>query len=427
MTANKNAMAARGNEINVAAFSSLRSIRISAALFFSVIIIELIPQLLFVQTAATSLAFGVVVASVSVILINIRFAAVLKFNFYGFLISFFIYAFVLMGSAYGYFSTLFAKPLLTAVAILLPILACVLLSRRMASLSYESVENTFVLIFLLVLFLGWIEIVYGVKVYNYSSLKKPVFPFSEESHYALTIGPLACIAAINKKFLFKVFVLLSVFAQAAFFPNLTLLVFCLVLFFVFWGSRHIFLICAMAGGGIVAASFVFTVYSDSPTVEYFSSRLNISTESTNLTTLVFLQGWDEAWRSLVNTNGLGLGFQMLGTNPPGDIAERIFMLYGTDFNRADGGFLASKVIAELGVIGLVITFFFIGFLLNYVFKAKTLFGCSEHRYILFLSTFIFAYLVEFFLRGYGYFSPGLMLTLTFFLVLVAKKRELKHG
>ncbi len=425
MTDSENPMIASGANSQGVVSSLFNNIKLSGGLFLSVVIIELMPQLLFVETAATSLAFGVIAASIFVILINIQFVSALRLNTYRVLIFLFVYAFIFLGSVYGYFSTLFEKPLLTAVAMLLPIFACFLLSRRMASLSYKAVEGTFVYIFLIILFLGWVEIFYEVRLFNYSSLKKPVFPFSEESHYALTIGPLACIAAVNRTLFFKSLVLISIFAQAVLFPNLTLLIFCLVLFFVFWGSKHLFLIAVVGFLAVIAASFAYTIYSDNPTVEYFSSRLNISAESTNLTTLVFLQGWDEAWNSLINTSGLGLGFQMLGTNPPGDIADRIFMLYGAEFNRADGGFLASKVISELGVVGVLITLCFMVFLLRYIFKAKSLFVDGELQYILFLSSFIFAYSVEFFLRGYGYFSPGLMLTSIFYLTLIAKKRELK--
>lgn len=397
--------------------------KFSFPLFLSLLILLFVPHLLFVQTSASSLAFGLIVASLLVVVLNFNFVLSFRVNLNLLIVGFAFYGFILFGGLYEYTSTQITKPFFTSIAIILPFSACLLLSRRLIYSNHAAVENTFLAVFLIVFFFGWVEVIYGLRFLDYDALKKPVFPFSEESHYALAVGPLACAAAVNKSVLFKLLVLLSTLAQSVLFPNLTLLVFFVLMCFVFWGARHLFWVLILSCAVVAGASFFYFLYSDSPTVEYFSSRLIVSAESNNLTTLVFLQGWDEAWNSLVSTQGLGLGFQMLGTNPPGTIADRITMLYGSDFNRADGGFLASKIISELGVIGVLVALLFVLFVFNYILKAGGRYG--GRRDILFYTTFIFAYLVEFFLRGYGYFSPGLTLTLAFALTLYRKKWEVK--
>ncbi|MFT8211578.1 MAG: hypothetical protein ACMZI0_15200 [Symbiopectobacterium sp.] len=55
--------------------------------------------------------------------------------------------------------------------------------------------------------------------------------------------------------------------------------------------------------------------------------------------------------ALFDTYGLGLGFQMAGTNGVGEYGYKIYVLSGMDLNRFDGGFLASKIVSEFGVIG----------------------------------------------------------------------------
>lgn len=83
------------------------------------------------------------------------------------------------------------------------------------------------------------------------------------------------------------------------------------------------------------ACFIMSVnlFSDSIAFQYFSSRLNFSADSSNMTTLVFLQGIDDAYRSLMNTSGLGLGFQMAGTDQPGIYGYTIAHISGSFLNR----------------------------------------------------------------------------------------------
>ena len=86
----------------------------------------------------------------------------------------------------------------------------------------------------------------------------------------------------------------------------------------------------------------------------FLDRLDFSDETTNLSTLVYLQGWQLVEEALRATQGWAEGFQQLalqGTNT--DISRVIFLILGTDANILDGGF-AGKTAGEFGWIGMAI-------------------------------------------------------------------------
>lgn len=153
--------------------------------------------------------------------------------------------------------------------------------------------------------------------------------------------------------------------------------------------------------------------------EYFSSRLDLSADNQSATTLVYLQGVQDAVNSLSSTNGLGLGFQMLGTQPPSEYAYSIAKVMADvngELNRQDGGFLAAKLIAELGVLGIVLLILFM------ISSTKSLLRVrhikfksmnSQNTKELIFNCIIITFCIEMFIRGYGYFSSG------FFLFLIA--------
>jgi hypothetical protein len=172
--------------------------------------------------------------------------------------------------------------------------------------------------------------------------------------------------------------------------------------------------------------------------EHFLSRVDIASLS-NLSVLVWLQGWDLAFVNFLNTHGVGLGFNSLGL--PGTvfstITERIYYLYEFNSNIYDGGFLASKLIAEFGFIGLFAVFLYVYWIMYYFLKINKIYAklnmfdriksssrlCIVKKNVL-ISTLLFTFSVEVFLRGYGYFSPGVVLAVASLWYLSSNKKKL---
>jgi hypothetical protein len=158
---------------------------------------------------------------------------------------------------------------------------------------------------------------------------------------------------------------------------------------------------------------------------YFTDRLIINDNSSNITTLTYLQGWSDMVISLEYSDYLGVGFQNMGTLAPSAYGETIYALTGVYKNREDGGFLAAKIVSEFGFLGVVIILFY----LKYFFRSiKMLWqhvkavDFKQHSVLVFSNGVIVAFAVELFARGYGYFSPGFILVITSVMISATTKR-----
>ncbi len=222
----------------------------------------------------------------------------------------------------------------------------------------------------------------------------PVFPFSETSHFTLAFGPVylyRCVRARNSSQYFWIIfgVLIAVLLHSA-----TLLAFV-------GGSallcrKSLFLV-ALAGVAFIAGAATH--------LSYFTSRANISSHSSSISALVYLQGWEFIIRSLHETHALGLGFQQLGVHslsaPASDLIRA--MNNGKNLNTMDGSFLFSKLASEFGVIGLAlgVAYLFMCFRLIRRLRSHVV-----HAHDIFPACVFVGFGVDMFIRGIGYFYGG---------------------
>jgi hypothetical protein len=255
--------------------------------------------------------------------------------------------------------------------------------------------------------LAWAEMIFGTAIGNYSQLDKPVFPFPEESHFALAFGPI-CIGLLlsNLAKIFRFFILVNIFVLAVLFPSATLFSYLMLAMAIIFiqGSGMIKLLLVGLAMSSALALYMINVDSAGKFVTYYFSRI-LFWNSNNLSALVYLQGWSDAARGVYENFGFGLGFQRMGTNAPSEISNSIYALVGEYKNRMDGSFLVSKLVSELGFAGILIIFLYILFLYKfYIFVIK--FGTQKDKILYGVYA---SFLVELFVRGYGYFSPGIIL------------------
>lgn len=379
----------------------------------------LLPSFVFVSIKASSLAIGMGIAMT--IILAIHFYSVLeqKFKLSGILIFLCFSLVIFTSSAYFYLED-FKKPLLSFLPIITLIFAAYMNAQFFMRMDSDLLIKCIRGFILLLLSLGFLKLVYIPSFFGYSSLQKPVFPFSEESHYALSLGMLSVIYAFVGNIRWAIFILVSALMLAMSYPNLTLLIFCVLMVFAILArtSPLTFRLCAF----VFFPLAIFTVIMLVSNIEYFSSRLNFNSYD-NLTTLVFMQGWQLAYLNLVETGGLGLGFQMLGSEATffGNFTHILInMTQHIDYilNSADGGFLAAKMIAEFGVIGLAVVVYYIYSLQRSVFEINRLSNqkitTDEHKKKILMHGIVISFFVEMLLRGYGYFSPGVFMVLSCF-------------
>ena len=243
---------------------------------------------------------------------------------------------------------------------------------------------------------------------GYGKYKAAVFPFSEPSHLAINTSAIFFALALFSKGKKRALVILLVLVLGASFPSLIFIVLGLLMIGVFYVKNSIsFLIISI----IIISLFILIVPS-TDFFTYFIQRLSFGKSSTNLTALVYMQGWEDTIIALKESNGLGIGFQNMGILPPGNFGKIILRIAHTFKNRNDGGFLAAKIICEFGVIGiLIIGYYLLLFYRSVLFirkiTVKKSFTIDEFKpALLFSHCIVIVFFIEIFARGYGYFSPG---------------------
>jgi hypothetical protein len=136
-----------------------------------------------------------------------------------------------------------------------------------------------------------------------------------------------------------------------------------------------------------------------------------SSESENLSSLVYVQGWQDAWANLARTRGLGLGFNMMGCHPLPDVPARAVLALGgmEELNSQNGSFLFGKIVSEAGVGGLA---FYVATIWWWVRLEKRIRVAKDDAGRFAVSTqaaLIFCFVASSFIRSAGYFSGGMLL------------------
>ncbi|WP_338355673.1 hypothetical protein [uncultured Marinobacter sp.] len=392
----------------------------------------LFSQLTYVMLSLSSPAPGLVAISVGILLLFSR--ALISFRA-DLLTYFFIFACILWLLIAGVIEFFWHRQTdaVVGLAFLLVMLAAVAMVEVFRRVELASLLRGLFLSVLLFLFLGWFSQLFPSAIpVAYGALVSPVFPFSEPSHYALALGQIAVAYSFIGHPRRVLFLLLNLFLLAFFQPSLTLMVFSIMALWAFLCRSPDYRFWMVLGLLLVPLALfaLFTFNS------YFASRAP-SLETDNLTALVFLQGWALAFANFSKNLLIGLGFQNLGsgTTELNTFSEAIYSLTGGSYlNLQDGGFLAAKVIAELGVFGILISLAYFVFCVWWFFRARlflrqflNMSSRADSQLtgkLLIAAGLVFGYFVEFFFRGYGYFSPGLLLVMASFLYLLAHRKHL---
>lgn len=79
-------------------------------------------------------------------------------------------------------------------------------------------------------------------------------------------------------------------------------------------------------------------------------------DDSNLSSLVYVNGWQQLFKYFENTYGLGLGLNAMGCTPIADtdVTSILKIMNLGEQNSNDGSFIFSKIVSELGVVGIFI-------------------------------------------------------------------------
>ena len=365
--------------------------------FWQLALLIVLPSLFYVSFSLSSLSFGLLIGCFVILLFNI-------FNIYIKDIKGWPLFGVVLFFIYELFKTvILGLSLVTLLQIFLSFILLLLVSQNLV---YNSIKTNFkanikyISVFIIVILL---INVFDFRIGNYINFHKPKFPFSEPSHMALTLG----------YFLPTVF-----FLQR---KSIKIMLFFLFIFFGFYYESLSFIIVVFASYIISVginfklfftfftvscfSFFIITNY-DIINYEYYLNRLDYQ-NSDNLSLLVFFQGWEIIIESLKSLSITGVGLNNLESFTHGEISNSIYEILGEYKNRQGGGFLASKIIGEMGIVGLIILISYLKFIYS---KLKNISNTTS-TISFFYSSILFISLFELFFRGLGYFTIGTVLVM----------------
>jgi len=243
---------------------------------------------------------------------------------------------------------------------------------------------------------------FGVLKISPFTLKypKPVVFYIEPSHFALDFLPFLLYMVLSnlKKFstIFNLSLLCFFTLGAILLQSLTLLVgIALICVISMPLKNNLFFLIIMSSLVLLKIKIL----------TYFSSYFSL----TNLSTLVFLSGFERIYFNLKKTFGFGLGFQQLGALGVNENKSNNYLTsVGLhDLNLYDGGFVAVKLISEFGLLGItLIIFYLLLFFKIVMYMRKMLLSNVKYESsldIFFLSCYVM-YSIDLFFRGTGYFS-----------------------
>ncbi len=285
-------------------------------------------------------------------------------------------------------------------------LGCILATARSA-----EIDRAVFLCFVLMCAFGLLAVA-GVAPPTSIALFKPVFPFAEPSYFALAFLPLLMYCSVSVTGGARVIVLLIGLGMGLAVENLTLLTGWLLIAFICLRSPAIPLL--LTSLGLVATQLDLSYYLD---------RLDFGGEVQNLSSLVYLQGWQLVGESLARSAGWGLGFQQLGVQGSDVVAaDLIVAVLGDNANLLDGGFAFAKLVSEFGVLGLLLmcTYLLLAWRALRGLRLKSV-GSGNHDPATTLARAVVAcFLIEIFVRGSGYFSGTTLLLAAAATVLLRK-------
>ena len=370
------------------------------------LLILLTPTALYYARLATSMSSGVALASLLIVALGLRDATLRRGLTTALQVAAAVAALLVchlaVASMFGPIDVV--RGVGSAVMLMLMIVAGQLMANRLLAAPPRLLKSTSLRCLAVLAVAGLLGTLHLLQ--PPAGWEKPAFPFTEPSHLALAAAPFLVAAAVGSRPLMRAAWLLVFVAIGAVLQNLTMLVACVVAAVITLRPLH-----------VLALLLLLVPIALSADLDYFLVRLDFSEDNQNLSSLVFLQGWQMMDESLAVTHYVGRGFQQLGladTDAPA--AQLIYALLQDNLNLLDGGFNLAKIVSELGAIGIAlalalarITWSAVGLLRLAVTAPRKAATLPAAR--VFAAAIMLGYLVEMLVRGVGYFSPsGLLLT-----------------
>ncbi len=229
------------------------------------------------------------------------------------------------------------------------------------------------------------------------ALHTPTFPFAETSHFMLALAPIYLYRCVTAPRQHRLAWVVFGFGLAILLKSATMVGFA-------FGAA---ILCRRMTI-TMAATAIALIAGAATHLHYFTSRADISSHSSSISALVYLQGWEFIWHALTISHGWGLGFQQLGIHPMHLAVSRLIRAanHGKALNMKGGSFVFSKLSSEFGVFGLALAIAYLYVSLKSIMTLRT---TKTFEHDTFSRCVIVSFGVDLFFRGIGYFYGPAML------------------
>jgi hypothetical protein len=239
--------------------------------------------------------------------------------------------------------------------------------------------------------------------------------FGEPSHVAFSLFPCVAVLLVAENKRTRQKGMLALLGLAAFSRSSTLIAFIAAwaLYRLVAGKTRHRQTVLLALGALSLIAVGAAIDFDrlvAPTVERIVGIATAPSETVNLSSLVYVQGWQDAWFNLQRTHGLGLGINMMGCGALPDVSARsAIALTGLELNSFDGSFLFAKVVSETGVAGIAFYVAVIWWWVRLEKKLRHLRPDTARFAAATQAALIFCFVASSFIRSGIYFDSSLLL------------------
>lgn len=164
-------------------------LKIISALF----LILFVPHISFVLLDLSSPASGILLSSLILIFFNSMKIFKVTLNKKASIISLVLLSILFVSSNYSFFFLKNNKPIFSFVLFLIIFQSILLFQVFLRRVKIEQFLLALQFVVYVIIFFAWLEFLVEFQLLLYVNRDKPLFPFSEYSHFALTLGPIAII------------------------------------------------------------------------------------------------------------------------------------------------------------------------------------------------------------------------------------------
>lgn len=389
-------------------------------IYFALLLILFLPEGLIVNFGLSSVSTGFFIASLFALVIlfkvwkNNKEHRSFFLNFYSAIILFIIINFFIGLMLNPSFNLL--RFLLSILLITIELFIAYLFGLRLISFPNKILDRFLKKVAITLLLLG---IVVCVHWTFFSHNSKEMIFFTEPSHFSVVSSPFVIYYIISSKKIHSILFSIVLLLIAIYIQNLTMLFPIAIAFFLL--DKKIFLF-------LVVSTVVGIAAIESGFGDYVAQRYGGVTgkEDQNLSSLVYLQGWEYIYSSIKQFKGFGIGFQQLGEIRINSESQDILEYMGYPLNQNDGAFLFSKIFVEFGWFGLVGVILILVEIVKFTIKLSKF--RKEHNSIkIFIGTTYLSFIIPLFIRNSSYFNAAIFIFMVAFFCNKILKFKIKEN